>query len=108
MDAIWKVRPYPQPSFARAVGSTESEQLGVSDIDLLVRFSKPKSLLTVHASGDDKDVDIRVRVAKIEGNRLQGEIAFPNRHSAAGDKRFAPGLSVLFEERHVFRLERAT
>jgi hypothetical protein len=96
MDTTWKVRPYPHPAFARDVGSDDTDQLRVSDIAVL------------HASDDDKDIDIRVRVLTIDGNRVQGKIAFPNKHSAAGDKRFAPGLSVLFEERHVFRLERAT
>ena len=94
MEAIWKVRPYPKPAFAQPVPSDPTTQLRIGDVAAL------------RAAVDAGDTDIMVRVGALDGDRAEGTIARSNRLGASGDKRFAVGLTVLFEERHVFRIER--
>jgi hypothetical protein len=94
MDTIWKVRPHSKPAFARQVGSNDTADLAVGNVAVL------------HASDDKSDVEIKVRIRAFESGRVRGDIASVNRLGAAGDKRFAADLSVLFEEKHVFRIER--
>lgn len=94
MDTIWKVRPYSKPAFAQPAPSDPTTQLRIGDVAAL------------RATNDADDTDIMVRVSALDMDRAEGTIARSNRLGAAGDKRFAVGLKVLFEERHVFRIER--
>lgn len=94
MDTAWKIRPYDTPAYARPVSSTDTADLKVGDVAVL------------RSAGDVHDEDIRVSIGAFEDDRLRGTISVSNRLGAAGDARFAVGLRVLFEERHVFRIER--
>lgn len=94
MDTIWKVRPFAAPAFSRPVGSGATAVPQVGDIAVLQR-------------SDEANDEVKARIEAFETGRIRGIIVGTSRPQTNGDLRFASGLSILFEERHVFRIERA-
>jgi hypothetical protein len=99
MNPEWQNRPYETPAFVQDVGSPHPRASRLIDIgDNVILHRK-----------DEPGEDVCVRVTQADpGGRMLGVIARANRIGARGDGRLAKGVSVEFEEKQVFRLEKAT
>lgn len=98
MTTEWEVRPYRTPAF---VGDVVNPHPKAGEIEI-------GDNLILHPKGEP-DEDVCVHLTEGDpGGKMLGVVARANRMGASGDKRFAKGASVAFEEKHVFRLEKTT
>ena len=98
MNPEWQIRPYETPAFVQDVVSPHPRAgiIVIGDNAILHLKDEP-----------GEDVCVRVTQTGPDG-RMLGVISRANRIGARGDGRLAKGASVEFEEKHVFRLEKAT
>src|SRR6266850_796715 len=99
MNAEWHIRPYEPLSVAQEVvrPHPRTDIIDIGD-NVILRLKN-----------DESGEDVCVRVTQVTpGGGMAGVIASANRMSARGDRRLAKDTSVEFEEKHVFRLEKAT
>jgi hypothetical protein len=95
----WRVRQYDAPAFVRDVTNPHPRACIVDIGDDVILYLQV----------DPSEEDVCVRVMQIApGGRMAGEISRSNRLGVGGDERLAAGVSVEFEHKHVFRLEKAT
>src|SRR5258708_33304576 len=94
MNPEWQTRTYEKPVF---VQDANSHQRANIDVDYTV--------ILKYMSGEDVWVGM---IQTGPGGRMQGMISRANRIGARGDRRLAKNATVEFEEKQVFRLEKAT
>jgi hypothetical protein len=98
MNPEWHIRPYEPLSVAIEVvrSHPRADKIDFGD-NVILRLKN-----------DESGEDVCVRVTQfISGGRMAGVISRAYRMSARGDRKLAKGISVEFEETHVFRLEKA-
>jgi hypothetical protein len=98
MNPEWQIRTYETPAFVQDVVSPHPRASIIDIGDNVILHLK-----------DEPEEGVCVRVTQAgPGGRMLGVIARANRIGARGDGRLAKGASVEFEEKQVFRLEKAT
>ena len=100
MKSKWHIRPYERWAFVRDVQHPHP-RAGIIDAG--------DNVILYLADDDSKeDLCVRVEPPVAPGARMTGVISRANQMGSRGDSTLAVGTSVEFEEKHVFRLEKAT
>ena len=100
MNTKWRIRPYERWAFVQDVQHPHP-RAGIIDADDNV-------ILYLADDDSEEDVCVRVEPPVSPGARMIGVISRTNQMGSRGDSTLAGGISVEFEEKHVFRLEKAT
>jgi hypothetical protein len=99
MNPEWPVRPYKTFAFVQDMVSPQPRAS-------IIQIGDNVSL---HLLEDESGEDVCVCVTQIAPNgRMLGVISRANRRGPRGDGRLATGAPVEFEEKQVFRMDKAT